>query len=88
MLKSSEEALLKIPILKYDGRQTAALGAQKGYLVGNPFGHRGRHIRFTTRKRIGKHIGLRIGKHIGLRIGKQIGLRIGKTFISITTISN
>ena len=49
---------------------------------GNPFGYRSRHIRFTTRKRIGKHIGLRIGlrigKQIGLRIGKQIGLRIGK----------
>ena len=51
----------------------AVLGAQTGYHIGNPFGYRSRHIRFTTRKRIGKHIGLRIG----LRIGKQIGLRIG-----------
>ena len=60
----------------------AVLGAQTGYHIGNPFGYRSRHIRFTTWKRIGKHIGLRIGlrigKQIGLRIGKQIGLRIGK----------
>ena len=62
----------------------AVLGAQTGYHIGNPFGYRSRHIRFTTRKRIGKHIGLRIGKRIGLRIGKQIGLRIGveKSFIN------
>ena len=34
----------------------AALGAQKGYLVGNLFGHQSWHIRFTTRKWIGNHI--------------------------------
>ena len=51
----------------------AAIGTQKGYLVGNLFGHRGRHIGLLLGNRLGNDLGNGLGNDLGNGLGNDLG---------------